>query len=271
MAGLSSKVATRLSAGLKRFQPILSSAKARDVNEADTVTIVLDILGELFGFDKYAEITGEYAIRGTYVDLAVKIDGKPHLLVEVKAIGQELDDRHTKQAVDYATNQGVEWVVLTNGTHWRTYKVLFSKPIGQELVMEVDLLGLSPRSQAHLEGLFPLTKEGISKSALQAHHEQKQATSRFILGAAVLSEPVVEAIRREIRRVSPGIRVEIEEIQALLASEVLKRDVVEGEKAAEAKQKVKRAAGRRLKVASAEERASPPPAAPSPPVVPPPN
>lgn len=30
------KVAERLAAGLKRFQPILSSAKARDVNESDT-------------------------------------------------------------------------------------------------------------------------------------------------------------------------------------------------------------------------------------------
>ena len=40
MASVPKKVVERLVAGLKQFQPILAAAKARDVNEADTVTIV---------------------------------------------------------------------------------------------------------------------------------------------------------------------------------------------------------------------------------------
>jgi len=31
----------------------------------------------LFGYDKYEEVTGEFAIRGTWCDLAIKIDGQP--------------------------------------------------------------------------------------------------------------------------------------------------------------------------------------------------
>src|SRR4051812_3798286 len=46
------KVAERITSILKRFQPILTSAKARDVNEADTVVIVVDLLAELYGYDK---------------------------------------------------------------------------------------------------------------------------------------------------------------------------------------------------------------------------
>ena len=37
MASVPAKVAARITAGLKRFQPILASARTRDVNEADTV------------------------------------------------------------------------------------------------------------------------------------------------------------------------------------------------------------------------------------------
>jgi hypothetical protein len=48
------KVADRLAAGLKRFKPVLESAKDRDVNESDTSLIVTDMLAEVFGFDKYA-------------------------------------------------------------------------------------------------------------------------------------------------------------------------------------------------------------------------
>src|SRR3954469_23313372 len=115
MPPIPSKVEDRLVTAIKRFQPVIASAKARDVNESDTVIIVTDLLAELFGYDKYSEITSEHAIRGTFCDLAVRLDGAIRLLLEVKAIGLELKDAYVKQAVDYAANQGVDWVVLTNG------------------------------------------------------------------------------------------------------------------------------------------------------------
>ena len=107
---ISPRVADRLAAGLKRYQPVLTAARSRDVNESDTSMIVTDILGEVFGYDKYSEITRELCIRGTFCDLATRINDKFQLLIEVKAIGLGLKDAHIKQAVDYAANQGIEWV-----------------------------------------------------------------------------------------------------------------------------------------------------------------
>lgn len=52
MAALPKKVAERLVVGLKRYQPILAAAKARDVGEADTVTIIKDMLADVFGRSK---------------------------------------------------------------------------------------------------------------------------------------------------------------------------------------------------------------------------
>jgi hypothetical protein len=95
------RVADRLAAGLKRFQPILASARSRDVNESDTSMIVTDLLADLFGYDKYHEVTRELCIRGTFCDLATRIEGKFQMIIEVKAIGLELKDGHVKQAVDY--------------------------------------------------------------------------------------------------------------------------------------------------------------------------
>jgi len=43
------KVAERLVSGVKQFLPILALAKQRDVGEADTVTIVKDMLADVFG------------------------------------------------------------------------------------------------------------------------------------------------------------------------------------------------------------------------------
>jgi hypothetical protein len=67
------KVAERYVNTIKRFQPIIQSAKTRDVNESDTVIIITDMLAEVFGYDKYSEITSEFSIRGTYCDLAKKL------------------------------------------------------------------------------------------------------------------------------------------------------------------------------------------------------
>jgi hypothetical protein len=246
------KVEERISAGMKRFQAILASAKARDIGEADTVTIVTDMLADVFGYDKYSEITSEHAIKGTYCDLATKLDGAVQSIIEVKAIGLDLKDQHVKQAIDYAANQGVDWVALTNGVVWRVYKVLFAKPIDYEMVIDFDFLALNPRTQQHLELMYLFCKEGWAKSVLGDYHTQKQALSRFFLGAIVISEPVLEVIRRELRRVSPEVRVELAQIKDLLVDEVLKREVTEGEKAEDARKKIARAAKKLLRVSAAK-------------------
>lgn len=253
MSALPAKVTARIGAGLKRFLPILEAAKARDVNESDTVVIVTDMLQEVFGYDKYSEITSEHAIRGTFCDLAIKLDGSLALLVEVKAIGLELKDQHIKQAVDYASNQGVEWVVLTNGMQWAVYHVAFTKPIESELVVNIDFATLNPRSPEEVDLVGLLAKEGWQKARLGDYRSQKQALSRFSLGALLLSDQVLDVLRRELRRLSPDVRISTEEVRSALKNEVLKREVLEGEKAEAARRQVNKAASRKLK-----ERKSPP-------------
>jgi predicted type IV restriction endonuclease len=247
MATIPTKVKDRMTAGIKRFLPVLASAKTRDVNESDTVTIVTDMLAEVFGFDKYSEITSEYVIRGTYVDLAIKMDGKLQLLIEVKAIGLDLKDAYVKQSVDYAANQGIEWVILTNGVKWQIYKVTFGKPVGQDLVIEIDFMSVNPKSASDLDNLYLLTKEGLGRSVLGDYHTQRQALSRFFISAIVLSDPVLEVIRRELRKMSPDVKIDTEQIKEVILQEIFKRDVIEGEKAEEARRKIARANSRVLR------------------------
>lgn len=253
MASVPSKAAERIRTGLKRFQPILSAAKSRDVNESDTVVIVTDVLQYIFGYDKYSEITSEHMIRGTFCDLAVKIDGSLAFLLEVKAIGLELKDQHVKQAVDYAANQGIEWVGLTNGTHWRVYKVSFGKPIGYEVVVEFDLLTMNHRDVENIQLLGLLAKEGWQKAHIGDYHSYRQALSRFTVGAVLVSEPVLEVIRRSLRKATEGLKVDIEAIREILVNEVIKREVLEGDKAVAAQRQLSRAARAAKRAKEGEE------------------
>lgn len=253
MPQVPTKVAARLSAAIKRFQPIVASAKSRDANESDTVIVVTDMLSEVFGYDKYSEITSECSIRGTWCDLAIKIDGTFEYLIEVKAIGLELKDSYTKQAVDYSANQGTDWVLLTNAEIWRIYKVTFAKPINSELVLEINFSELNSKRSSDIDLLYNLTREGWMKSALGEFHTQQQALSRFFMGALVVSNPVLEVLRRELRRISPDVRIDLDQIKSVLTNEVLKREVVESEKAQEAQKKIARSAGKLLRAKAAKQ------------------
>lgn len=213
----------------------------------------MDVLADVFGYDKYSEITSEHAIRGTYCDLATKIDGVSQMLIEAKAIGLELKEAHVRQAIDYAANQGVDWVVLTNGVTWRIYKVTFAKPIGQELVLEIDFCASNNRNAKDIETLFLFCKEGWIKSVLGEFHTQKQALSRFFLGALIVSNPILQVLRRELKRLSPDVRVETDEILAVLTADVLKREVTEGDQAKEAVKKIARAAVKTLRAKKSKD------------------
>lgn len=262
MPTVPSRAAERIAANLKKFQPIVQSAKQRDVNESDTVIIVTDMLSELFGYEKYGEITSEIAVRGTYCDLATKLDGHVQCLIEVKAAGTELKESHTKQAVDYAANQGVDWVVLTNGSQWKVYNVLFTKPVSQDLVLDLDILSLNSKRPGDIQALFLLAKEGFIKSALGDFSAQRQALNRFYIAATLLTDHVLDVIRRELRHISPDVKIDTEQIKSVLTQDVLKRDVIEGEKADEACKKVNRAMNRYLKAKAASANGGPVTASP---------
>lgn len=245
MTTIPAKIKERIITGIKKFQKILQNAKINDVNEADTVAIIKDMLCEIFGYDKYSEITSEYAVKKTFCDLAIKRDDRPYILIEAKAIGIELKNQHTKQALDYGANAGIDWIVLSNGLIWKVYKVSFAKPINTELVYEFDISTINTRKDSDLEMLYYLCKEANSKSKnkgmLDDFREQRQLLSRFMLGQLLLCDDVLGALRRSIKKISPDAKVNDEEIRNILETDVIKREIFDDERSAEAKKKIVKA------------------------------
>jgi len=250
---VSAKVANRIAAQMKRYQGVLATIQKKDLSEADTVTVINDILADVCGYDKYHEVTSQYEIRGTFVDLAVKVDENIRFLIEVKAVGIELKDIHIKQAIDYAANEGIEWVVLTNGAVWRVYNVHFGQPIEKILVCEVDLIALSPKSDEILECFGNLSREGFSKGKMADLLHQKQLTNKFTVAALLISDDVLDDLRKEIRRLGSRIKVEVDYLRALLTNEIVKRDLIDSEEAKAAVQNVRRLQRARKKSSEKEK------------------
>lgn len=240
MAKIPNKVKARLIKETTQFKKVLESAKSRDVNESDTVTIITDMLERVFGFDKYSEVTSELCIKGQFCDLAVKLDGNFEYLIEVKAIGMDLKDSHLRQATNYGANHGIPWIVLTNGMEWQLYKVRFERPVDVDHLCTFDFSQINPRNEEDLAQLFLLCRSGVKKHAIEEYHDRVQSVNRFIIGAILESESVANTVRRELKKLSPGLKITADEITKLITSEVLKRDVTEGEAAEKAQAKLKR-------------------------------
>ncbi|MEW6614855.1 MAG: restriction endonuclease subunit R [Thermodesulfobacteriota bacterium] len=247
---ISKKVTERIITQLKKYRSILVEAKDRDINESDTVVIIADMLADILGYKKYLEITTEFAIRGTYVDLAVKVGNEVRFLIEAKAIDSPLKDIYIKQAIDYGANHGIEWVILSNGINWQIYKIHFKQPIDKSLVYELDVLQTNPKDPQLLECLGNLSREGFTQSSMSAFYQQKQVTSKFSLAAILLSQPLLLSLKRELKKISPTVKVDEDFLKTILQNEILKREVVDSDEAKQALDYIKRISKVSLKAKS---------------------
>src|SRR5919198_2960542 len=111
----------RLKAAIRRFSKPLAELAARDANEGDTRLLVTDFLCDALGYDKYADLTTEYQVKGEFADYGLRIDKELIGFIEVKRVATKLAARHLRQVEMYAVNEGVEWIILTNGATWQVY------------------------------------------------------------------------------------------------------------------------------------------------------
>ncbi len=241
MVTINAKIKDRMTKGIKKFQPVLQKALAADVNESDTVTIITDILCEVFGYDKYENITSEFAIKKTYCDLAIKLNDKIPFLIECKAIALDLKDDYVRQATNYAADSGIEWVVLTNGILWKVYRVTFGKPIDKELVYEFNLCEINMKKQTDIELLYYLSIEAFannSKATLEDLHAQKKILNKFTIAQIMLTDAGIDSIRKCVRKLYPELKTTNDEIYSIVYNEIFKREVLESETAEIAKKAI---------------------------------
>ncbi|MDQ2656592.1 MAG: hypothetical protein M3Y60_04155, partial [Bacteroidota bacterium] len=107
---LTSRKSHNLLNGIKEYRKQFFTKDIRELDESGTRIMVNHILTDLLGYKSLEEIKTEYMIKGTYADYVVQIGGDRHFLVEVKALSLALSNKHLRQAIEYAANEGVEWV-----------------------------------------------------------------------------------------------------------------------------------------------------------------
>jgi predicted type IV restriction endonuclease len=147
----------------------------------------------------FEDLTGEYLVKGEFADYGIRIDNQLIAFVEIKRCTQKLGIRHLRQVQMYSMNEGVEWMILTNGQVWQVWHLTGGLPVVVDLALEVDLLGDATAAQK-ANDLFYLSKEAIKRGLLDELWRTKAATSPKSLANVMLSDPMIEALRKELRK-----------------------------------------------------------------------
>lgn len=256
MAEISVEVRDRLAAGIRKFQPVLERAREAGRNESDTVTIITDMLSEVFGYDKYENITSELAIKRQFCDLALMIDGQICLLIECKAVGIPLREDHIIQATNYAANAGIEWVALTNGIHWMLYRVVFGRPVEHIMAYDFNFCKMSPDSADDYALLFGLCREAFTPDGnelLEKMFTQRGTINRYIVAQVLLNDWMIDTIRRSVLRHFPSVQLSNNELRRMMHDEIFRQELVDSTAASEAAQIVA-AANSRMKAVAREKK-----------------
>ncbi len=209
----------RIKSGLAKVAKPIEALRSRDAVEADTRLLVTDVLCDLLGYDKYEDLTAEYQVKGEFADYGVRIEKQLVAFVEIKRVSQKLNATHLRQVENYALKNGVSWAILTNAQQWQIYHVQAVSGEQSELtlVVDVDLLDSSIKAAEKVEKLFLFSRESIQRGRLDTFWKEKFATSSKALRPILLSDTVIDVIRKELWRAT-RLRIENAEVRAALES-----------------------------------------------------
>jgi predicted type IV restriction endonuclease len=214
----------RVRTAVRRCAKPLADLIARDANEGDTRLLVTDFLCDGLGYDKYEDLTTEYQVRGEFADYGVRIAKQLVAFIEVKRCTTKLGAKHLRQVEMYAVNEGVEWMILTNGQVWQVWHLTAGLPVVLDRALEVDLLGEGgPTQKADI--MFYLSKEAFKRHVIDELWKVKAATSAKSLAAVITGATVIEQIRKELRR-QTGHHIEAKELRDLIISGVVRADLL---------------------------------------------
>src|SRR5262245_57492703 len=80
-------------------------------NEENVKNLMIIPLIKLLGYSSPIDVDFEYKTKSGRADIALYIDGKPKVIVEVKSLEQNLC-HHIEQALEYAVEKQIGYVML---------------------------------------------------------------------------------------------------------------------------------------------------------------
>ncbi len=223
MTAIPYKILNRLRKKHARLSKLLREAITRDINKMDTVRLVGKILSNLFGYDKFTDLTREFEIDGSFLDFAVQEETPNRFLVEVKTFRSHIDQEDIKRFVNNALERDFKWVLVTNGIRWKMYEICPEEKTKRRLRLSFNFLTLSLDDEDDQQRLFLLSREGINKNNILEFSEYRKVANNFRINMNTQDEFFFNEIGRNFKYTFPKIQVENDTLFDVLTKRLNRR------------------------------------------------
>lgn len=170
-----------------------------ELDESATRLMINNLLTHVFGYIELEEIKTEYQVRGEYADYIIQVNRKKQFVVEVKAIQLDLSEKHLRQSLSYAANEGIDWIILTNGKQIELYRVIFDKPISTKKIFAFDLSN-TVEFKNMVEYLVFLTKKSVLNDELADFWARFEALEPTKLSNNLYAIEVVRLLKKVLKK-----------------------------------------------------------------------
>lgn len=199
---------------LRKYKNKYLRKEFSNLDESATRIMTNSFLTDVLGYKELEEIKTEYRIRGEYADYVIQVGRRKHFVVEVKSIQLDLDEKHLRQSLNYAANEGIDWILLLNGRQVELFKVNFSKPVKSTVVYKIDLLDKNSFKDAPTLISY-LSKRSVQKNELNEFWKRISALAPNEIARILYSESITRTIRNILKR-ETGIYFQIEDVAKAL-------------------------------------------------------
>lgn len=207
---------------LKKYKRKYLKSEFSNLDESATRIMTNSFLTEVLGYEELEDIKTEYRIRSEYADYVIQLNRKKHFVVEVKAIDLDIDEKHLRQSLSYAANEGIDWILLLNGREIQLFKVNFGKPITTTAIYKLDLMDKDDFKKAP-ELVWNITKKAVERGELDDYWKRALALDLPNMAKMLYSEHIVKRLRNDIKA-QTGLYFQLEEVAESL-HEVITNEV----------------------------------------------
>jgi hypothetical protein len=215
-------------ASVQKFIEVIAGKAKSGVNEEDTRIIINDMLGDVFGYDKYHDIKTELREKGDRFDYAIKLSEGPNakkekydFIIEAKALSTELKEQHVEQTLKYCLQANIDYFILTNAKHWQLYKVINTKKTNEaKLIFETDF-GKGADANALIDEMYAFSKHAYLEKEWDFIAKCTAATDAGDVMAVIMSDKFLASIVRALKDYHE-VDVNVEAVKETLTKKIFK-------------------------------------------------
>jgi hypothetical protein len=212
------------------IKDLKSNKKLSSFDEASTKQAVVLRMLSFLGWDIFNvdEVCPDYAANSSHVSYALRTGDTNKIFVEVKKIGEKLDN-HQKKFVDIASGEGADIAVLTNGLTWWFYLSSSNGSWQQKWFFSADFFTQEPDTfvpqLVDLLTMNKVSKGQALKTAKDLFHDKEQKMAADFLPKAwnqIISQPnkiFIELLSLQTEKLC-GYKVDIKSIETFLNQHV---------------------------------------------------